>query len=478
MKHTSRYINRYEFVLLFRQRWLQFILVVLLTLILFAVYNGKGKVDQRLSDARQAIGVVEEKDSLAAVLLDSIEAGLSINLPSWSWPNVPSAVGYGYPRVAVMLPEDLAILSTGQSDLYTHIVQPNLWSETHEENFTALANPVQLMFGNFDLSFVLIYLLPLLAIAFAYNILSQEREQGVLSVIASQPVSLYNWLFRRALLRYLLLSGMLALLLIVVLAVAGIPIIANVDEVAIFILLSLGYVLFWFVLACLVNLKGKSSANNAVWLISWWVMLVLLVPAIINLTANSIYPLPSRADLINKYRVTKIDAEKRADELLVGYLSDHPELAGFKGASEAWMKYYAKQDLIKKEVGSVMDGFEQEVRNRQQWVENFRFLSPSLLLQSAFNEISGTSSSHYESYRMQVKDFTNVWRNHFMPKIFKGESFTKSMLSELPEFRYQTFESNPKSITNTMALYVYCILMMGAGMLWSRSGKSKLLISQ
>jgi ABC-2 type transport system permease protein len=40
-----------------------------------------------------------------------------------------------------------------------------------------LPNPVNLLAGNFDLAFVLIYLFPLLLIVFCYGLFSAEREK-------------------------------------------------------------------------------------------------------------------------------------------------------------------------------------------------------------------------------------------------------------------------------------------------------------
>ncbi|NJN24905.1 MAG: DUF3526 domain-containing protein [Cyclobacteriaceae bacterium] len=475
MKKKSSYINRYEFISLVRQRWLQFLILILSALVLFAVLNGKQRVDQRLSDIQSAQEAVAEKDSIGVILLDSIEAGFTVNVPRWYMPDQPNVMGYSYLRVAAMPPDEMAIIATGQSDIYTHYVKPNMYGESFELNYTELSNPVQLMFGSFDLSFVLIYLLPLIVIAFTYNILSQEREQGILQVIASHPVSVFRWLLQKALMRYLLLSGILVVLLFAILSFAGVSLVEDIGKSLTFIFLTLGYLLFWFVLACLVNLKGQSSANNAVWLIAWWIFLVLLVPSSVNQMANSLYPVPSRAKLINELRVVNAHAEEKADELLEGFLRDHPELAGFEGGSVGWQEYFATQDLIKSEIQPVLDEYEIRLKQQQDWVDQIRFISPALLLQSSFNEISGTSTRHYEDYRQQVSDFALVWRDHFLPMIFRGEKFTKEMMPGLPEFEYQPPTSYRLTAANMLALFIYCAALFMVGAFWSSQTKTNLL---
>ncbi len=466
---------RYEVISLFRQKWLQFLTTILTVIILFAVLNGRQKVDQRIADIQSAQKAVVEKDSIGVILLDSIEAGFKVDVPRWYMPDQPNVIGYSYLRVAAMPPDNLAIIATGQSDIYSHYVKPNLYGESFELNYTELSNPVQLMFGSFDLSFVLIYILPLIVIAFTYNILSQEREQGILYVIASHPVSLFQWLLRKALIRYALLAGILVVLLLGLLLAVGVPVFTDFGKTSLFILLSVGYLLFWFVLACLVNLRGQSSANNAVSLIALWIVLVLLVPSSVNQMANSIYPVPSRAKLINELRVVNAAAEEKADELLENFLRDHPELAGFEGGSRGWQEYFATQDLIKNEIQPVLNEYEVKLEQQQEWVDKLRYISPALLMQDALNEISGTSTRHYADYREQVSEFSLEWRDFFLPMIFKGETFKKSMMADLPEFTYVPSNDTQKSTSNMSAIFIYCFAMTLGGVLWSRRGRVLIL---
>ncbi|MEP0369035.1 MAG: DUF3526 domain-containing protein [Cyclobacteriaceae bacterium] len=465
------YITRYEFISLIRQRWLQLLIFILVLLVSFAVINGQKRVEQRESDIQKAQQLVHQKDSLGTILLDSLEAGHTVNVPRWYMPNQPHVIGYSYLRVAAMPPNEMAIIATGQSDIYTHHVQPVLYGESFELNYTELANPVQLMFGNFDLSFVLIYLLPLIVIAFTYNILSREREQGILQVVASHPISIYKWLMQKALLRYLLLSGVLVLILIGSMLVAGVPLMQDFVKTFAFILLILGYILFWFILAGLINLRKQSSSNNAVWLIGMWIFLVLLAPSLVNQLATSLYPVPSRARMINELRAVNAEAEKKADKLLESFLRDHPELAGFEGGSQGWKAYFATQDLIKSEMQPILNEYKEKLQRQQDWVDQLRFISPALILQNAFNKISGTSTTHYEEFRQQVNDFSLVWRDHFLPKIFRGETFTKTMITELPEFTYKPPRTNKQSITNILVLFALCLILLAGSVFWHKKGR-------
>ena len=476
-RKTSNIINRYEFISLIRQKWIQSLLVVLVILLSFASINGFQRVEQRVADIQDAQATVQEKDALGVILLDSIEAGFSVDVPRWYMPDKPNVVGSNYLRVAAMPPGDLAVIATGQSDIYSHYVKPVLYGESFELNYTELSNPVQLMFGSFDISFVVIYLLPLIVIAFTYNIVSQEREEGTLQVVASQPISIFQWMLQKALIRYLLLAGILVTIILILLTIVGVPFIQNVGKLSMFLLIAVGYMLFWFVIACLVNLHGQSSANNAVVLIGWWILLVLLVPSSINQVASSFHPVPSRARLINELRVVNNEAEKKADELLANFLRDHPELAGFEGGSQGWKEYFATQDLIKSEIQPVLDEYESKLESQQDWVDRSRFISPALLIQNSFNELAGTSTRDYEDYRQQVADFSVVWRDFFLPMIFKGEDFTKDLMAQLPEFTYRESTTYKESITNTVAIFFYSLLLLILGLAWFMRKKTHLILT-
>ena len=54
-----------------------------------------------------------------------------------------------------------AFIATGQSDLFSHYVEPTVTGDDLSLSYTEMTSPVQLLFGSFDLAFVIIYLLSL-----------------------------------------------------------------------------------------------------------------------------------------------------------------------------------------------------------------------------------------------------------------------------------------------------------------------------
>lgn len=479
-----KYNFKYEWRSLARDRWILSLSILLLALCLFAAYNGQQKVDKRMQDIQQANKEVQTGDLAMQLLIDSIEAGLPVDVPSWRQPVQPTAVGNYHPRVAALPAAPLALVATGQSDLFTHYVKPTLSGEAMLLSFTELSSPVQLLFGSFDLSFVLIYLLPLIVIAFTYNILSVERERGSLRLLATQPIQVVHWVLQKSALRFVLLSFILGICLKLSLMMSGISILASwKDGVSQLLALSFAYLLFWFALAFLVNLMGRSSAFNALGLLGFWVGLVLLVPAMLNQLANTVYPVPSRARMINDMRVLKAQADKEQDKILTEYLRNHPELVSVEAGGEAtaygwWQRYFASQDVIKEKMQPLVAEYDGQLERQQQWVHQFRILSPAILMQDGLQNIAGTASWHYRDYRQQVIAFAEKWRTFFIPLVFKNEKVNANVLSQLPEFEYEQPQAGQNFGANLVLILLYSGLLGGLGFGWySRRQKEEVLMA-
>ena len=161
-----------------------------------------------------------------------------------------------------MQPEALSFIATGQSDMYTHFKSPRIYGNTFALDYAEMINPVQLLFGNFDLAFVIIYILPLLIIAFTYNILSKEKELGTLRLLSSQPISVFRWLLQKVGIRFVIFNTLTSLILWIAIAIGSIKDAPNATSLSGLFLLVTGYQLFWFVLSFVIGIKINNSSKN------------------------------------------------------------------------------------------------------------------------------------------------------------------------------------------------------------------------
>jgi ABC-2 type transport system permease protein len=372
-----------------------------------------------------------------------------------------------------MDPQPMAFVATGQADLFTHYVKPKVAGDDFALNFTEMTSPVQLLFGSFDLAFVIIYLLPLIIIAFSYNVLSAEKEQGTLRLLAAQPIGIPQWVLQKLGLRFFWLSVVvLSCLLVAFLAVGFNPF----SQAGPFLLLAgliLVYMLFWFALAFLVNIRVGSSARNAVALLGLWVGFVLLIPSVLNQLGSTLYPIPSRTLMINEMRGLKAEMTDKQDEILDNFLRDHPEYALNDTAQSRgfYHRYMASQRLVEEELAPLVDAYEDQLQLQQRWIGRFNWVSPAVTIQESLNRLAGNATDDYMRYRAQVVAFAGSWRDHLMPFLYNNRDFTTEDYADLPRFEYVPGRSSSNAAVLSV-LGISIALIIG-GVVSYRRGSQK-----
>jgi len=470
------YNFKYELKLLLRSKWIQLLSLILLLLFGFSSFNGLQSVAKRKKDIAAARLEVRQNDEMMLKLIDSVERGMEVSALPWTIPTKPMAVGNYYPRVAAMVPGPMAFIAIGQADLFTHYVKPKASGNDYALNFAEMTSPVQLLFGSFDLAFVIVYLLPLLIIAFSYDILSSEKESGSLRLLASQPIRIRYWVLQKLGLRFLWLTLLVSCTLIIVFLILGIDPLARATPLLGLLALTLSYMLFWFALAFLVNLWVGGSSRNALALLGFWVAIVLLAPSVLNQLGNTLYPIPSRTLMISEMRNLKAEVSKKQDEILDNFLRDHPEYA-INDTTESrgfYHRYMASQKLIRAELSPVVGAYEEQLRKQQDWVSQFKWISPAILTQESLNQIAGSSTRDYENYRKQVVQFAETWQEHFMPYLYNNRSFSVKDHALLPKFEYES--RSFRSFAVVPVLLIIAMVLFGLGfILFGQTRKESLM---
>jgi ABC-2 type transport system permease protein len=416
------------------------IAVLFAALLAYGAYNGaQWTATQRATHAEAAA----EAAARLASLPEAMRNAEMNRVSAFMDPRNPAALGARLANPYLILPPaELAPLAIGQSDLYASYIKASTQSAETVLAADEIENPHNLLSGRFDLAFVLVYLYPLLILALGYNLLSAEKEQGTLSLTLSQPVKLSTLIFGKVLARAAVLIPVAALLSALAAWAGGanpfsVPFLAWVGIIA-------AYGLFWLSLAILVNALNLSSAANALVLSAAWVVLALVVPGTVNLAASSLYPVPSRVEMIHAMREASKDASQRGSMLLAKYLEDHPELSPegntAAGAADAARTSLAVQQEIERQMQPVLARYDAQIDGQRRLVERLQFFSPAILAQSAFNNLAGTGTERYEHFRNQVTEFLAEWRQYFAQRVFSKQRMTPADLPALPQFTYQEEE--------------------------------------
>ena len=448
--------------------------LLLLLMVGFGAYNGKARVDSQ--QQKQETMLQEHKENVAhyAQILQKVESGEQQGLKPWKNPQNPAAIGRRIPLVTTFPSVPLSWVATGQSDIYVNVNSIS-FDQNPRSAHDKLRNPVQQLFGNFDLAFVLVFLVPLIVIALSYNIISAEREQGTLKLVLSQPVTLAKWLLVKIAFRFSIIYVIVSLCILIAVATLGLTL--QMGDVLWLLLLTGVYISLYFLISLLVNLFSRNSGTNAVILVSIWVFFVMVLPSVIGLLSTALYPVPSRVKQLSEMRAEEKHAKEEGSKLLASFYEDHPELAVLEAPNEdaALKKYndfWKIKYVIAKEIANhtrpIVQNHAQQIQRRRDLAGTLRFLSPAILYQESLNEVAGTSSRHYLSYQQQVQNFYEEWRKLLSQKVFRNQKMTQKDLLNLPQFHFQTNIVKSHISTNTIVIIIYALILLVISVLLRR----------
>jgi len=314
---------------------------------------------------------------------------------------------------------NLAGLSIGQRDINPSLQSVTIRNLEEQKYTTDLQNPLYQMLGNMDFSFVLIYLFPLIIIAFCFNLISEEKEEGTWSLVLSQSANPLKMLRLKMLVRYTSVLVVLLLLLLVAKFYLVIPFDATFLA---FILTSILYVSFWFSLAWLVVSFQKNSSQNALILLLSWVMLTIVLPAGINAITVTLYPVPEAFSSVLESRDGYHNKWDEPKEPTVAKFHQHyPQFSQYRhpeGKDYSWLWYYAMQQMGDDEAATNAQAFKEKLQKRNTISSIAGLFFPTIHTQLSLNALSLSDMDNYLHFIEKLEGFHEQKRLHFYPKIF------------------------------------------------------------
>lgn len=320
----------------------------------------------------------------------------------------------------------LAGLSIGQKDLIPSVQSVSILTLEGQKYDTDLVNPTKLLFGNLDLSFIIIYVFPLLIIAFNYNLRSEEEENGTWRLVNVLSTSTTRFLLMKLSIRVVLLLITMSILYVI----AGLSFgISWGTSYLAFFLISLLYLAFWFALSFWIVSFKRNSNFNALSLLSIWLILLVLLPAALNNRVTNKYPIPEAFTTMIKQRDgyhKKWDTNKRAtmEKFYVRYPQfesyGYPPEEGFN-----WWWYYAMQHLGDEESSEESQKMLAKFQQREQMSRQWGQFIPTIHTQLAFNNLAGTSINNHFNFLSYLNEFHEQTRLYFYPKIYSNVNAKK-----------------------------------------------------
>jgi ABC-2 type transport system permease protein len=439
---------RFELRMMRRDRAILLALGALAALVGFSLSEGAGRVEAQ----RQTIDAARSDEAQRLSLLQKTLAELQKGDPNrepppYRDPRNAAFMGAGLAAaVAALNPQPLAIAAIGQSDLYPPAIKVTTASKDAFLFADEIDNPANLMSGATDLAFVIVFVYPLFVLAFAFNLLAGEREQGSLALTlasARRPgAALAGKLFARL---GAPIVTTLAAVLLGVAAFGGAGLLATPAFAGLLAVILL-YGLFWGALAAAVDGLGRGSAFNALTLIGAWVVLTMIAPAAVNSLAGYAYPAPSRIDMTLAARSASTDADRERDAALARYNDEHGQEAsgqdarahdgGMKrgGARERTLRRLATQEAAFARVEGVIAEHDAQLARQRALADRLAFLSPALLTYRAIADIAGSGEARYHAFLGQIHAFHLRWRDFFLARARAGAPMTAADYAILPRF--------------------------------------------
>lgn len=346
----------------------------------------------------------------------------------------PYLVGNELGRRVAALPLG-ALAPLTQGDARPTLFEVNLGAELASPE--QAARPIALgrvSLGTMDMAFVLLYLLPLLVIALTYDLLLGERESKTLALVFSQPIAPMTFVLGKLLARAGLIAAatLVPALLIWLIAAPGDA--RGLFAVVTGLVVVLSYLAFWLAAAVAANAWMRSSAASALALMGLWLATLVLIPGLLQLGVEALYPPPSRVALVNLTRQAARDAE----DALTAMEGTHGETPTEREAYRAFLLRKVKaHEHMESALEDVVDGFDRQLARQQGVVRWLQTLSPAVVGREAFAELSGDSVYRHQRFKRQAHRFHEAWRDRFFQIITRGERMTAERVRALPAFAYE-----------------------------------------
>jgi ABC-2 type transport system permease protein len=392
-----RAIARGDALVLWRDTTLRAVWIGLAAALTLATWNGASvAADQREGTAARAAEVARRTAQLSAPL-SPVDLELDASLP----------------------PAPLAALAIGRARLDPEYASASFWSRD-DQLFAnqALASPIGLQLGGFDLAFVVFALIPLVIVALGHDLLARDRDAGRLAHLLSLGVSARSLLFARLAVRAALVAA--PVFACVALSVAPLPAGAEPPLIGLFVVTACVVMAVWWSLAALANTWRARAESLAAALVALHVVISLLVPGVIAAAASVLYPPPSRPALTATLRAAEVAARDAAPREALRFQHDHPELQRRGEAYVAdWMINVAMVNrLIGEALVAPLAESERAAAAQRRVASAAELLSPALAAQRLFAEAAGTGDARYRAFRSQARAYAGRVRAELVRAAF------------------------------------------------------------
>lgn len=453
----------YDWVQLKRSKPFWPLTVIFICISIYAAWYGNNEVQQQ---QRKIVVIKDSIDKNMNLLQQQLQLHDSV---AWEYEPLYKTLFYNKP-------DGMAALSFGQRDLHkfaieisegTYYYNKYATGYTNKTLSAEINNPQKQLAGHLDMSFVIIFLLPLYFILLSYNLLSSEKEQGTLSILGVQPVSIAQVFFAKLFVRWFAST----LLSIAVLLLAGAITGALTDgRLWLLIAATFLYSLVWAGFVTVVTGLKKSSGFNALLLICSWLFFCILLPASFNAILKVKYPTANKTQLTAAVQKAN-SAVFEMPRMVVAdsFYKIHPQYNNKPGDTlpngwynPRWMR--SVHAVLDSKVEPIEKQYHQLLQQRMQATSKLNYASPALLSQSIFNSAGASDMNQMLAYDTASWHYFKKWNSYLDDRIFFNENkFTKKDFEKLPQYVFKPVIDYPGILYKLVMLLAWSAVLFLLG---------------
>jgi ABC-2 type transport system permease protein len=357
-------------------------------------------------------------------------------------------------------PSSWATFSIGQRDVNPYNIKVKMLTLEGQIYDSEMSNPTNLLYGNFDLAFVIVFLLPLLIIAFCHNLISAEQENGIWNLLSSQPVSTAKIIGWRLLIRFVIIL----ILAFSVITTSCFYQSSMFDIRFIYaLLITFSYLIFWFALTAFVISFQKSSTVNALSLLGVWIFLTILAPALLNLVISTALPVSESFEVTVKQREGYHQKwDKSKVETMLKFYEKYPEYRVFTIPEDkfSWGWYYAMQQMGDEESATSTANYIEKLTLRNSWTNRTALFFPTIQAQLSFNSLAKNDLQNHLEYLESVRNYHKTIREFFYPNIFRNSKVEEISRKNIPRHEFNGETKDVEFPTAIFACLVFAFLLL------------------
>lgn len=227
-------------------------------------------------------------------------------------------------------PSALMVFSVGQAENFPYYKKITVWATPYDADMVnEITNYERLALGSIDFSFVIIYLLPILLLMLLHNIGGYEKDNRFYNLIKIQNYNHKKLLFLRSLF-YLLLINLTVLFIVFGVGLFIGVTFDNLTPLLSFLIYTVLYSVFWFILFFLIILISKSSSQQIIRMVVMWLLLCLIIPSTVSYYIGNKHPFDYMSDFIETDRKKLNDLyEIEPDSIKKLLVSIYPQIQNF-----------------------------------------------------------------------------------------------------------------------------------------------------